>query len=196
MFPANTIPALEMTDSSTPNTSAPALFKVVVTGSECTGKTTLVQALAARFKTAFSTEGARNYLDQVQRPLSFADVEPIAHRQISLEGQALEQADNLVILDTDLLSTVIYSHHYYGECKNWIIEMAVSRIADLYLLCDIDVPWTEDGLQRDQGELEQRIEVHQAFISELNRIQARYAILSGDADTRLGHAITIIEANL
>ena len=74
--------------------------------------------------------------------------------------------------------------------------MAVSRIADLYLLCDIDVPWTEDGLQRDQGELEQRIEVHQAFISELNRIQARYAILSGDADTRLGHAITIIEANL
>ncbi len=185
-----------MTDSSTTIKSAPALFKVVVTGSECTGKTTLVQALAGRFKTAFSTEGARNYLDQVQRPLSFADVEPIAHRQISLEGQALEQADNLVILDTDLLSTVIYSHHYYGECKNWIIEMAVSRIADLYLLCDIDVPWTEDGLQRDQGELEQRIEVHQAFISELNRIQARYAILSGDADTRLGHAITIIEANL
>ena len=185
-----------MTDSSTTNTSAPALFKVVVTGSECTGKSTLVQALAARFRTAFSTEGARNYLSQVQRPLSCSDVEPIAHRQVSLEREALEQAKKLVILDTDLLSTVIYSHHYYGECKNWIVEMAASRIADLYLLCDIDVPWTEDGLQRDQGEPGQRIQGPQAFISELDRIQARYEILSGDADTRLEHATTIIEAYL
>ena len=183
-----------MTDSSTTNKSAPALFKVVVTGSECTGKTTLVQALAARFRTAFSPEGARHYLNQVKRPLSFKDVEPIAHHQVSLEREALEQAEKLVILDTDLLSTVIYSHHYYGECKNWIVEMAMSRIADLYLLCDIDVPWTEDGLQRDQGQPEQRRQVHQAFIRELNRIQAPHVVLSGDEDTRLGHAIAIIEA--
>jgi len=120
-----------MTDSSTTSQSKPVLFKVVVTGSECTGKTTLVQALAARFETAFSTEGARNYLDEAQRPLSFADVEPIARRQMSLEGEALEQAGNLAILDTDLVSTMIYSRHYYGGCKAWITEMAVSRMADL-----------------------------------------------------------------
>ena len=100
-----------MTDSSTTTQSRPVLFKVVVTGSECTGKTTLVQALAAHFETAFSTEGARIYLDEVQRPLSFADVEPIAHCQVSLEGEALEQAENLAILDTDLVSTMIYSRH-------------------------------------------------------------------------------------
>jgi len=185
-----------MTDSSSTSPSRPVLFKVVVTGSECTGKTTLVQALAARFETAFSTEGARNYLDEVQRPLSFADVEPIAHRQVSLEGEALEQAGNLAILDTDLVSTMIYSRHYYGGCKTWITEMAVSRMANLYLVCDIDVPWTEDGLQRDQGQPEQRTQVHQAFIRELNRIQAPHVVLSGDADTRLGHAIAIIEGYL
>ena len=185
-----------MTDSSTTTQSRPVLFKVVVTGSECTGKTTLVQALAAHFETAFSTEGARIYLDEVQRPLSFADVEPIAHCQISLEGEALEQAENLAILDTDLVSTMIYSHHYYGECKKWIVDMAVSRMANLYLLCDIGVPWTGDGLHRDQGKTKQRLQIHQAFISELDRIQARYEILSGDADTRLEHATTIIEAYL
>ena len=190
------IPALQMTDSSSISQSRPVLFKVVVTGSECTGKTTLVQALAARFETAFSTEGARNYLDEVQRPLSFADVEPIAHCQVSLEGEALEQAENLAILDTDLVSTMIYSRHYYGECKKWIVDMAVSRMANLYLLCDIGVPWTGDGLHRDQGKTEQRLQLHQAFISELDRIQARYEILSGDADTRLEHATTIIEAYL
>jgi NadR type nicotinamide-nucleotide adenylyltransferase len=190
------IPALQMTDSSTTSQSKPVLFKVVVTGSECTGKTTLVQALAARFETAFSTEGARNYLNEVQRPLSFADVEPIARRQMSLEGEALEQAGNLAILDTDLVSTMIYSRHYYGGCKTWITEMAVSRMADLYLVCDIDVPWTEDGLQRDQGEPGQRLQLHQTFISELDRIHAPYEILSGGTDTRLERATTIIKAHL
>jgi len=190
------IPALQMTDSSSTSQSRPVLFKVVVTGSECTGKTTLVQALAARFETAFSTEGARNYLDEVQRPLSFADVEPIARRQMSLEGEALEQAGNLAILDTDLVSTMIYSRHYYGGCKAWITEMAVSRMADLYLVCDIDVPWTEDGLQRDQGEPGQRLQLHQTFISELDRIHAPYEILSGGTDTRLERATTIIKAHL
>ena len=185
-----------MTDSSSTSPSRPVLFKVVVTGSECTGKTTLVQALAARFETAFSTEGARNYLDEVQRPLSFADVEPIAHRQVSLEGETLEQAGNLVILDTDLVSTMIYSRHYYGGCKTWITEMAVSRMANLYLVCDIDVPWTEDGLQRNQGEPGQRLQLHQTFISELDRIHAPYEILSGSADTRLERATTIIKAHL
>ena len=185
-----------MTDSSTTSQSKPVLFKVVVTGSECTGKTTLVQALAARFETAFSTEGARNYLDEVQRPLSFADVEPIARRQMSLEGEALEQAGNLAILDTDLVSTMIYSRHYYGGCKTWITEMAVSRMANLYLVCDIDVPWTEDGLQRNQGEPGQRLQLHQTFISELDRIHAPYEILSGSADTRLERATTIITSHL
>ena len=185
-----------MTDSSSTRQSRPVLFKVVVTGSECTGKTTLVQALAARFETAFSTEGARNYLDEVQRPLSFADVEPIAHRQVSLEGEALEQAGNLAILDTDLVSTMIYSRHYYGGCKTWITEMAVSRMANLYLVCDIDAPWTDDGLQRNQGEPGQRLQLHQTFISELDRIHAPYKILSGSADTRLERATTIIKAHL
>ena len=74
--------------------------------------------------------------------------------------------------------------------------MAAPRMADLYLVCDIDVPWTEDGLQRDQGKPGQRLQLHQTFISELDRIQARYEILSGDADTRLEHATTIIEAYL
>mgnify|MGYP003320587316 FL=1 len=185
-----------MTDSSSTSQSRPVLFKVVVTGSECTGKTTLVQALATRFNAVYSTEGARKYLDEVQRPLSFADVEPIAHRQVSLEGETLEQAGNLVILDTDLVSTMIYSRHYYGGCKTWITEMAVSRMANLYLVCDIDVPWIEDGLQRDQGEPGQRIQVHQAFISELERIHAPYEILSGDVDTRLERATTIIKAHL
>ena len=185
-----------MTDSSSTSQSRPVLFKVVVTGSECTGKTTLVQALATRFNAVYSTEGARNYLDEVQRPLSFADVEPIAHRQVSLEGEALKQAGNLAILDTDLVSTMIYSRHYYGGCKTWITEMAVSRMANLYLVCDIDVPWTEDGLQRNQGEPGQRLQLHQTFISELDRIHAPYEILSGSADTRLERATTIITSHL
>ena len=47
-----------------------------------------------------------------------------------------------MLLDTDLVSTVVYSRHYYGDCPAWIEAAAVRRLADLYLLHDIDVPWT------------------------------------------------------
>ena len=49
----------------------------------------------------------------------------------------------------DLLSTAVYAEHYYGQCPEWITQAVLARRADLYLLCDIDVPWTPDP-QRDR----------------------------------------------
>ena len=51
--------------------------------------------------------------------------------------------------DTDLVSTVVYAHHYYGACPAWIEQRARERLGHLYLLLAPDVPWLADGLQRD-----------------------------------------------
>ena len=123
---------------------------VVVTGSECTGKTTLARELAAGLAAPCSAEFAREYLGAKAAPLVADDVEPIARGQIEHEDAAAGAASGVVIKDTDLVSTVVYARHYYGSCPAWIEQAAAARLGDVYLLLHPDVPWVADGLQRDR----------------------------------------------
>ncbi|MCZ6726749.1 MAG: ATP-binding protein [Acidobacteria bacterium] len=130
------------------------MIRVVVTGSECTGKTTLAQALAEHYGTFCVPEYARQFVLEKGAPPVYRDVEAIARGQIALEDSLVSQAAEaspLLIQDTDLLSTVVYSRHYYGDCPGWVEEAQRNRGAELYLLADIDVPWAPDGDQRDRG---------------------------------------------
>ena len=141
-----------MTESRTPSSDdvSPAgtpsrPLVVVVTGSESTGKTTLASDLARHFRTAWVPEYARTYLSEKTAatglPLDATDVEPIARGQMSAEDRGAAEARGLLVLDTDLVSTIVYARHYYRSCPPWIEQAARDRRADLYLLCDIDVPW-------------------------------------------------------
>lgn len=164
--------------------------RVVVTGSECTGKTTLARDLAEHFGVLWIPEFVRGYFDSKGGPLTFEDVEPIARGQIEECDAAAVRAAALgiqfVILDTDLLSTAIYSRHYYGECPAWIDAAVRARRGDLYLLCDIDVPWTEDP-QRDRPE--QRNEMQQLFREGLRAIGANVIDVRGTWTERFAIAV-------
>jgi NadR type nicotinamide-nucleotide adenylyltransferase len=134
--------------------------RVVLTGSESTGKTTLTADLARHYGAVWVPEYVRGYADWKGAPLDAGDVEAIARGQIAAHDLALERAERILLLDTDLLSTVVYAEHYYGACPEWIRAAAVHRRADLYLLCDIDVPWSPDP-QRDRAD--ERPMMHQLF---------------------------------
>ena len=127
------------------NTSRGTPIRIVVTGGECTGKSTLARDIAAHLSVPWSQEGARVYLQRVSRPLTPADIEPIARLQVEFEDQAIQASGQLVIHDTDLVSTVVYSHHYYQQCPDWIVEQASVRQADLYLLCSSCLLYTSDA---------------------------------------------------
>ena len=77
------------------------------------------------------------------------------------------------MLDTDLVSTMVYSRHYYGDCPPWIEEEAARRLADLYLLHHVDVEWVADGRQREQPE--RREELFERFRATLAGLGARVA---------------------
>jgi NadR type nicotinamide-nucleotide adenylyltransferase len=167
---------------------------IVVTGSECTGKTTLAQELAERFGAPRSPEFAREYLDGRQAPLSDADVEPIARGQIGGEDAAAAGAAEVVVKDTDLLSTVVYAHHYYGACPAWIERAARDRLGDLYLLLHPDVPWVADGLQRDRPA--ERALIHDLFRQHLSALGARTVDITGDWPARRTLAFQSVAALL
>jgi HTH-type transcriptional repressor of NAD biosynthesis genes len=167
--------------------------RVTVTGSESTGKTWLAQRLARHFQTAWVPEFAREYLVQKAAPLDASDVEPIARGQMNSEDAVLRRAYTLAILDTDLVSTVVYAEHYYGTCPAWVEHSARKRLADLYLLCDIDVPWVADPARDRPGV---RHEIHAAFAEHLERYGARYVLVRGGWEQREASAVGAVGALL
>ncbi len=167
------------------------VIRVVVTGSECTGKTTLAGALAAHYETVWAPEFARQFVIDKGAAPDYEDVEAIARGQIALEDRRAGKASRLLVQDTDLLSTVLFSRHYYGDCPHWIEEAFEKRAADLYLLAGIDIPWLPDREQRDRGD--RREEMHELFRCALIDRPLTFAEIRGSRGERLDTAVSVID---
>lgn len=167
-----------------------SLLRVVVTGAESTGKTTLARRLAERLGTAWAPEAARAYLERLPRALTLADVEAIAGLQLEAEEDAAGRARGLLVCDTDLLATRIWSEHYFATCPAWIRHEAATRPYALHLLCGAGVPWVADGL-RDSPHLGSTFE--ERFRSALRADGRPFVELPGPWADRERRAVEAIE---
>ena len=179
-------------------TAGQAPVRVVLIGPECTGKTSLAADLALHFDAPWSPEYARTFVEEHPRDVEYADVDAIGRGQAAVEdravGVARQLGSPLVVHDTDLVSTLVYSRHYYGNCPEWFASAIPGRLADLYLLHDIDVPWIEDGYQRAPPE--RRRELFTLFASTLNDVGARTVRIVGTWDDRRAIAVAAVESLL
>jgi NadR type nicotinamide-nucleotide adenylyltransferase len=173
------------------------LVRVCVTGPESTGKTTLARRLGEWAQTEWVPEASRVYAERVRRELLWSDVVPIAKEHIALAGagEAMARAggSRAIMLDTDLVSTVIYSRHYYAAVPRWVAHEEKRRRADLYLLCDVDVPWVPDGI-RDRPT--DRVRMFARFERALRRRGSNLVVVSGDWDERWAVARTAVTSLL
>lgn len=170
------------------------ILKVALIGAECTGKTTLCQALAQQFNTVWVAEYMRNYLqekwDTQQQTCTWDDLLPIAQGQIDDENFKTTQANGILFCDTTLFELMVYSYLYYGQCPTEIEYGAIHHHYDLIFFTDIDVPWQADDLRDKPNE---RQEVFDFFKLYLERYQKPYIILSGNHASRLYHATQVIQ---
>ncbi|MCH3883352.1 AAA family ATPase [Tenacibaculum aquimarinum] len=171
------------------------LVKVVLFGPESTGKTTLSTQLARHYNTVWAPEFAREYLqdkwNNERKTCEQKDIIPIAKGQMKLENSLAKKADKVLICDTDLLETKVYSEEYYGGFVDPELDKAAKENQyDLYLLTYIDTPWEADDL-RDKPE--ERLEMFTAFENALKKYNKNYILLKGDKETRLKEATTAID---
>jgi len=166
--------------------------RVVMIGSESTGKTSLATKLSLHFSAPWAPEFARLYADAVGRDLTTMDVEPIARGVISMHDEIETTRPPMIILDTDLFSTVVYGRHYYGEAPPWIETEALKRKSDLYLLLDTDIPFVHDPTQRGTEEQREALQLDFREIIELHDL--RYELITGDGSVRLQRAISVMKS--
>lgn len=164
--------------------------RVVIYGPESTGKTTLAEKLASHYQTVWAPEFARNYLDEKGAWVELSDIPRIAEGQIASEERLARQANRLLICDTELITTCVYSRHYFGECPIEVEQKADERQYDLYLLLDIDVPFVADW-QRPDGD--SREAFFTTFRHELERRGRRYVVISGNYEERFARAVEVID---
>ncbi len=170
------------------------IVKVVLFGPESSGKTTLSKQLARYYNTVWVPEFARDYLQEKwnneRKTCEMCDFIPIAIGQMKLENKLALKADKVLICDTDLLETKVYSEEFYDGFVDSLLEKtALENTYDLYLLTYIDTPWEKDDL-RDRPE--QRLEMFTAFENALIKHNRPYILLKGDKKTRLGLATAAI----
>lgn len=150
-------------------------------GPESTGKSVMAKKLAEHYHTQFVPEVARELI--TSNDFNREDIIMIGRAQVERTFAKARKADRILLCDTDLITTQIYSRHYLGVVPPVLYELEKMVAYDVYFLFDIDVPWEPDGL-RDLGEEKQREQMYAAFKSELERRSIPYINVWGDWDER------------
>lgn len=169
-------------------------IKVVLFGPESTGKTILAKQLAEYYKTLWVPEYSRTYAEEKAKNnqiLTRGDVLPIAKGQMALENSLSTRVDDLLICDTNLLETKVYSEAYYdGYSPEILNKYANESNYDLYFLTNIDIPWESDGIRDKPNE---RKVMFEAFKTALIKNNLPYVLLKGSLSNRMETAIKHID---
>lgn len=172
------------------------LQKIVIIGPESTGKSTLCAALAAHYQTTWTPEYARQHLSEHGTNYTYEDLLTIAKGQIDNEEKAIATTTtNKLILDTDMYVMKVWCEYVFNNCHHYILEQINQRSYDLYLLCDIDLPWAADEM-REYPDEAPRIELFTTYKELLINQKTPWGIVSGSGDQRTQNAIQLIDKHL
>jgi NadR type nicotinamide-nucleotide adenylyltransferase len=181
--------------------------KIVVLGPESTGKSTLCAALANKYQTIWTPEYARQFLSTNGTSYTYDDLLTIAKGQIQNETESItsinkkrieypaQNISNKLIVDTDMYVMKVWCEYVFNNCHHYILEQINQRSYDLYLLCDIDLPWTADEM-REYPDAEPRIELFTIYKELLMNQKTPWGIVSGLGEERTTNAIKLIEQHL
>ncbi|MBQ8761619.1 MAG: ATP-binding protein [Bacteroidales bacterium] len=171
------------------------MFNIAITGPESTGKSTLAEALAKYFGTEYIPEYSRTYLENFEGRYSEDDVVEIAKGQHKLIVEKKEYSQNILIADTEIIVCKIWVEYVFKHSNATINNILKEQDFDLYLLCDIDLPWTYDPL-RENPNPEERKELFEIYRNTLTQMNLPFEIVRGNDEERISNAINIIKKHL
>jgi nicotinamide riboside kinase len=160
-------------------------MKILFTGPESSGKTTVATMAAEKLGIPVVMEMARPFLDIRSDKYSFADLEEIALLQ-RYEESFVRHSSNAYICDTDLLTIIIWARDKFGnENADWSNWWLRDR-PDFIFLCLPDIPWEPDSLRENPLDRDRLVA---EYVSQIHRFEADFVTLHGDKQTRLAKVL-------
>ena len=161
--------------------------KIVITGAECSGKSTLTEDLAKHYGVPWVPEMARLYLDGLYRPYDESDLLKIAELQLTTEDERQSESPRapLLVCDTDAITIRIWGEEKYGRSDAWIVQQTEERPYDLWLLCRPDIPWVYDPQRENPHDRDRLFAVYEKTLKALGK---QYVIIEGGRQERLRQA--------
>lgn len=160
--------------------------KVVVIGTESSGKSTLVRNLARVYNTSYVEEYGRTYYDRFKDSLSItleSDYHEIAFEHKYHERMQARTANRVLFIDTEAIVTQYYSELYVGKNLDILTEVAKLQDYDLHIYLEPDVEWVNDGM-REHGSQAVREENNRRMKKMFDDAGVNYVTVSGSYEER------------
>lgn len=158
---------------------------IVFTGPESTAKSTVSQRLSQQMGALWVPEYAREYIESLNRPYTYEDVEMIAMQQKESYQEALKTGRSIVIFDTFLIITKVWFMEVYGKMPRWIERMLQDVHIDLHLLCYPDIRWIADGVRENEQNRKYLFDIYRF---ELEKYNFAYEVIKGEGEERIQEA--------
>jgi NadR type nicotinamide-nucleotide adenylyltransferase len=169
-------------------------IKIALVGPESTGKSWLSEELAKYYHTIFVPEYARLFFETNSiESYTINDLDHIYEMQLRSENRLMLDANRLLFCDTTPLSGKIWSEIVFGKTSEFILNAIHENKYDLFLLCDVDVPWVEDDQRKNEADRAQIFEMH---LHELKSVNAEYIVIKGSWNERVQQSINVIDSYL
>ncbi len=160
-------------------------MRIILTGAECSAKSTLTRQLGEAMGIPYALEFARFYLEEHGPDYDYALLRKMSRLHCDWQREQVLPAAPLGIFDTDLINYKIWTEEVFGKCPEEIEQGIAEESDHLYLLCAPDLPWEPDPLRENPTDRDRLFQLH---LSEIEKLGRPYEIIRGTGDQRLANA--------
>ena len=167
-------------------------IKIVILGTESTGKTTLTEKLAEHYKCTSVKEAGRDIVAN-SNSFSFDDLILISSEHAKRIDEATTGKSPLVIIDTDIHITKSYSNFAFNRELEVSDKIYNSNKADLYLYLNNDVEYVQDGTRLSETDRNLLDLSHRGILKQHN---IDFVEIKGNWEQRFEKAVEQIDKKI
>lgn len=161
------------------------MIRIVLTGAESSGKSSLTQHLGGVFELPYALEYARYYLEENGPEYDLDRLRKMSRLHLIYQQEKVPISAPCGIFDTDLINYRIWAEEVFGCCPAEISTGIELESSHIYLLCKPDLPWEPDPLRENRYDCQR---LYQRHLDEIIRLKRPYEEVEGCGKERISNA--------